>query len=276
MSDNDFLTRCTLEDLGRKGYKMYQLKEGFRFGTDSALLAWFAAGFIRDGGFGNTSKVTAKRARALELGAGCGACSLLLLARKEQVISDAVELMPMPCRAIEENIKLNKLENRLFAYCSDIRELKGPVKERQYDLVFFNPPFFKKERGTIASEDRSVERVNGRFEENGGLDDFVKVAAARVIPSSGHVVMIMKGNRLTDSINAFQRAGIVPVRLMTVHSFEDKQASMILLAGKRGVKEQELRILPPLILNTRNSEGETVPTEIVQRIYNEEHTECFI
>ena len=33
----------TTEDLGRKGFTLLQLKNGFRFGTDSVLLAWFAA-----------------------------------------------------------------------------------------------------------------------------------------------------------------------------------------------------------------------------------------
>ena len=67
------IDKCTLEDLERSGLKMYQLKEGFRFGTDSALLAWFASSFVRKGSSGNLGKVTAKPCKVLELGSGCGA-----------------------------------------------------------------------------------------------------------------------------------------------------------------------------------------------------------
>ena len=277
MSDKtDIRELCSLEDLERNGYRMYQLKEGFRFGTDTALLAWFAACFVRSGGKGNTSMVTKKKTEALELGAGCGACSLLLLARQSSVKVDAVEIMPKPCEVISANAELNRLGGRLHAINADIRDLPSEVKNKQYDIVFMNPPFFRSEKGTKASENKSVERLNGRFEENGDLDDFVRIASARVIPSSGHVVMIMKGNRLKDCLNSFEANQIAPVRLMTVHSFADKEASMILLAGKRGSKDPDLRILPPLILNERLPNGDVVPTAEVEEIYNKPHTRCFI
>lgn len=275
MSDN-ITELCSLEDLERNGFLMYQLKEGFRFGTDTALLAWFAACFVRSGGKGNTSMVTKKKTEALELGAGCGACSLLLMARQASVCVDAVEIMEKPCEVIGANVKLNHLEGRLRPIRADIRELPPEVKNKQYDIVFMNPPFFREEKGTRASEDKSVERLNGRFEQNGDLDDFVRIASARVIPSSGHVVMIMKGNRLKDCLKAFEDNQIAPVKLMTVHSFADKEASMILLAGKRGSKDPDLRILPPLILNERLENGEVRPTSVVEDIYNKPHTQCFI
>ena len=275
-SNDELLEKCTLEDLERAGYMMYQLKEGFRFGTDSALLSWFAAGFVRTSPLSNTAKVTKKEIRALELGAGCGACSLLLCARRPNIKTDAVEIMKLPFEVLKENIKLNGLEGRLRAFHADIRELPPEVKEKQYDLVLMNPPFFLSSRGTRASEELSVERLNGRFEENGNLEDFVRTAAARVIPSSGYIVMVMKGNRLKDCLMAFEKASVSPVRLMTVHSFEDKEASMILLAGKRGNTGSELRILPPLILNERKDEGEISPAARLKSIYEDDQGECFI
>ena len=266
--DNPVPGKCTLEDLGRAGLKMYQLKEGFRFGTDSALLAWFSSCFVRKGDISSPCRV-------LELGSGCGACSLLVLGRKENTTVDMVEIMKQPYEVLCENIRLNNLTSRANAYNCDLRDLCGEVKSRQYDLVMFNPPFFLRERGTGASEDLSIERLNGRFEENGSLQDFVDCAAARVIPSSGYVVMIMKGNRLKECIDSFSRAGITPERLLTVHPFSDKKASMILLAGKRGSRSTELRILPPLILNGRAG-GKVIPSKEADHIYNDPHDECFI
>ena len=271
----DIKALCTLEDLEREGLKMYQLKDGFRFGTDTTLLAWFASCFVRSGNSSNIGKVTAKPCRVLELGSGCGACSLLILGRRKNTSVDAVELMKLPYEVLKENIKLNGLGDRLRAYNCDIRDLSPEVRQKQYDLVVFNPPFFLKEKGTVASEEKSVERLNGRFEENGSLQDFVDIASARVVPSSGFVVMVMKGNRLKDCLEAFSRVGINPERLLTVHSFSDKQASMILLAGKKGTKGGDLKILPPLIINERTADG-TVLTPETSHIYNDAHDECFI
>ena len=269
------LDELTLEDLCRDGFKMYQRKDGFRFGTDSALLAWFAASFVRERSGGNLKKVTMKPFRALELGAGCGACSLLLLARKKNITVDAVELMEGSYEVLKENIKLNGLGERLNAYNADIREMPQEIKSRQYDLIFMNPPFYRAERGTKASEG-DILRLNGRFEENGNLGDFVNAAAARLIPSSGFAVTVMKGNRLNDLMEAYKAAGIAPLRLMTVHPFADREAQMILLAGRRGSSDTELRILPPLILNERGEDGEIRPSKEAQRIYDEEHTDLFV
>lgn len=276
MADS-ILDNCTLEELGRNNLKMYQLKDGFRFGMDSVLLSWFAASFVRGNNANtNSSKVTSRNLKVLELGAGCGACSLLLAGRKPNVSIDSVELMRTSYEVLSENIRLNNLESRLNAYCYDIRNLGNEIRNIQYDIVMFNPPFFNKENGPKTTNQKSVERLNGRFEENGNLDDFVRIAASRVIPSSGYVVMIMKGDRLSDCITSYIANKITPTHLLAVHPFSDSKAASILLCGKRGVKCNELKILPPLILNERDLDGNIKPTLQTHEIYNEEHKTCFI
>lgn len=274
--DSDIISKCTLEDLGRANLKMYQLKDGFRFGLDSVLLSWFAASFVRGNNTSNIGKVTAKPVSVLELGAGCGACSLLLSGRKTNVSIDAVELMASSYDVLKHNIELNSLQSRMRAFCSDIRNMNDEVKNKQYDIVMFNPPFFNKDNGPATTMKKSVERLNGRFEENGNLDDFVRIAASRVIPTSGYVVMIMKADRLADCLQSFAQNKITPTCLLNVHPFADKQAASILLCGKRGIKTNELKILPPLILNERDTEGNIVTTSKTNSIYNDEHTDCFI
>lgn len=277
MNNKSILEECTLEDLGRANLKMYQLKDGFRFGLDSVLLSWFAASFVRNGNTSsNSSKVTAKTPRVLELGAGCGACTLLMHGRKPGVKIDAVEIMNTSCDVLEENIRINNLSDKVRAFNADIRKLPDEVRAIQYDIVMFNPPFFLEENGPKTTSAKSVERLNGRFEENGSLNDFVRIAASRVVPTSGVVVMIMKGNRLTDSINAFEINKITPTHLLAVHPFEDKNAASFLLCGKRGIKGSELKILPPLILNSRDNNGEIKPTDVTTMIYEKEHTTCYI
>lgn len=253
------------EDLGRAGFVCLQQKNGFRFGTDSVLLAWFAASLVRS-----------NKATALELGSNCGACSLCFLARRPKATTDCVELMPSAYELLCENRVRNKLEDRLNPILADIRQLPSEIRNKHYDVVFFNPPFFNRETGITTSKEKATEVFNARFEENGSLEDFCSVASSRVYPSRGYAVMVMKGNRLNDALSAFSKSKLIPTKLLTIHSFNDKNACMFLLAGKRDAKNTQLEILPPLILNERAEDSSVNTTKRLLRIYEEEHTDCFI
>lgn len=262
----------TIEDIGREGFRMYQQENGFRFGTDSVLLAWFASSMARRG------KYDTKKIDVLELGSNCGAVSLCTAARLKNAYIDCVEIMESAYDVLKLNIEVNKLEERMKAINADLRELPLEVRSKQYDIVMFNPPFFRRDRGPATDTNASgEERLAARFQENGDLDDFVKTAAMRVIPSSGHVVIVMHGDGLNDVFRAFEANGLTMTRLMTVHPFEDKNACMILAAGKKGASRAELKILPPLFLNSRDpSNGDIIVPDRILSIYEEEHTDCFI
>ncbi|MBO4636171.1 MAG: methyltransferase [Clostridiales bacterium] len=260
----------TKEDLGRAGFVLYQNEDGFRFGTDSVLLAWFASSFVRKGrkaapGF-------------LEFGSGCGPVSMLVAARVPDSRIDAVEIKPGACEALRKNISENGLEGRVRAFNADIRELPSEIRGKQYDVVMFNPPFFSGSKGPKCKRTGcDSERLSGRFEENGTMDDFLKAAASRVVQSSGHIVMIMHGLRLPDTLRAFDDNKIKPVALLNIHPLADRAASSFLIAGKKGGSGTDMKILPPLILSKRSSNGDgIINTENIIRIYEEEHTDCFI
>ena len=160
------------------------------------------------------------------------------------------------------------------AFECDIRQLPQDVKSIQYDVVMFNPPFFANGSGPKTSN-TGDGKLGARHEENGGLDDFVRVAASRVLQSKGHIVLIMHGKRLNDVLSSFEKNNVKPTHLMTVHPFADREAEMVLVAGKKGASGSDMKVLPPLILNER-TEGGIILNERLQKIYGEEHTDCFI
>lgn len=342
MTDDGLIIETTVEDLGRGGLRLRQLKDGFRFGTDSVLLAWFAASMVRrrkqpgagassgagdgDGagassGAGETAGMytgagseakgegagletkaeytggKSRPVRLLELGSGCGGAALLTLARTDEAALmtlartegadlhacagtggthiDCVEIMERPFTVLEKNIRDNGLESRMRAFRADIRQLPDEVRRNQYDVVFMNPPFFKRSQGQAVPEGKK-ERLAGRFEENGRLEDFVRTASARLVPSAGFAVMVMKCERMAETMELYLRHGLKPVRLMTVHDEANKNASMFLIAGLKTSAEAELKVLPPLIMHRRDENGGIIDTEKLTEIYNKEHTDCFI
>ena len=77
-------------------------------------------------------------ARALDLGTGSGAGAVFAARRGFRVT--AVDLNPEAVRCARINALLNHLETRI-----DVREgdLFAPVAGERFDLVLFNPPFFR-------------------------------------------------------------------------------------------------------------------------------------
>lgn len=77
-------------------------------------------------------------ARALDLGTGSGAGAVFAARRGFRVT--AVDLNPEAVRCARINALLNHLESRI-----DVREgdLFAPVVGERFDLVLFNPPFFR-------------------------------------------------------------------------------------------------------------------------------------
>ena len=264
-------SELTLDNIGRRDFVLYQQKKGFRFGTDSVLLAWFASSFARkakDGTFRKTS--------FLELGSGCGGASMCVAARLPDSEIDCTEIMGSAYEVLCKNIGANKVGDRVRAYNCDIRQMPDEVRQKQYDVVFTNPPFFNESKGNKTdSSASSDEKLAGRFEENGTAEDFIRAAKARVIPSYGHIVMVMKANRLAEIITLMNDYRISPVKLMTVHPLAGRNASSFLIAGKIGGTSSSLTVLPPLILN-EECEGSVRQTARITEIYEGEHEDCFI
>ena len=261
----------TLDHIGRRDFLLYQQKNGFRLGTDSVLLAWFASSFVRKAPDGSYRKAT-----FLELGSGCGGASICVAARLPSSEIDCTEIMETPCEVLKKNIAVNHLEDRVRAYNCDIRQMPDEIRQKQYDVVFSNPPFFNGLRNVKTDPDiSSKEKLAARFEENGTIEDFMRVAKARVMQSSGHIVMVMKADRLTEIMSLMEANNVRPVKLMSIHPMADRNASSILIAGKAGGTNSQLIILPPLILND-NEDGLISQTQRITEIYEGEHKDCFI
>lgn len=79
-------------------------------------------------------------ARALDLGTGSGVGAVFAARRGYRVT--AVDLNPEAVRCVRTNALLHHLEGRIEAREGD---LFGPVPGESFDLILFNPPFFRGE-----------------------------------------------------------------------------------------------------------------------------------
>lgn len=80
---------------------------------------------------------------ALDMGTGSGICAIFAARRGYRVT--AIDLNPEAVRCAKTNVVLNTLEDRIEVLEGD---LFSPVNGRRFDLITFNPPFFRGEPKT--------------------------------------------------------------------------------------------------------------------------------
>lgn len=221
----------TLEDLQRAGYRLIQKARGFRFGMDSVLLAAYAASFY--------ARSSGRRMRVVDLGAGCGAVSLLLAARLTGARVTGIEIDPDSCETMQRNIRLNRLENRMTAIFGDIRLLAAgqagsmDLSPGSFDLAVSNPPYevFQPARTSGSLPERSSRR-RAREETDLSLDDLVR-AAARLLRSGGRLVMVHQVRRLPDIICALHSHGLAAQTMRLIETLPGKPPVTFLLSAVR-------------------------------------------
>jgi len=87
---------------------------------------------------GRSSLAAPQQARALDMGTGSGVGAVFAARRGFQVVG--VDLNPDAVRCARANVLLNGLEERIEIRHGD---LFGPVSGERFDLVLWNPPFFR-------------------------------------------------------------------------------------------------------------------------------------
>ena len=223
-----------LDDLQTGGLKLIQRPDAFRFGTDSVLLADFAA--------------PRKDEVAVDLGCGTGAIALLMAGHQPRMRVDAVELQPDVADMAERSVALNGLQSRMRVYCLDMREAWRTLGAGRYSLAVCNPPYGR----SGAALESKTEAFRIARHEGSLTPAAVARSAAMLLKNGGRFCVIYPAPRAYELMRAMDEAGIAPKRLRPVHGVEGRAPKFVLLEGvKQG--GEGLHWLPPLVL--RNEDG---------------------
>ena len=233
-----------LDDLQWGGLRLIQRPDAFRFGTDSVLLADFAAPKRTD--------------RAADLGCGTGAIATLMAAHCPGLRVDAVEIQPEIADMARRSVALNHMEEQICVHEGDLRDCWRALGAQSRTLVVCNPPYG---RDGSALTSRSETTRIARHE--GGLSpEELARAAARLLRSGGRFCVVYPAPRIYEMMRAMDDCRLAPKRIRTVHGVAGRAPKLVLLDAVKDGGSQ-LHWLEPLVL--RDADGEY--TDEWRRIY---------
>ena len=234
-------------DLQRGGLRIIQADAGFRFGTDSVLLADFCR--------------PRRGERVADMGTGDGVIPLLLAGRAPDLAIDAFEIRPEAADRARRNAALNGLSARITVHTGDVLRAAETIGRERVKLAVSNPPYLQPGEGlTSPDPDRAYARGG---EGACGIAAWTE-ACARVLQNGGRLCMVFPAFGLARLLRAYESAGVAPKRLRLVAPRPEKAPKLMLLEGIKGGGEG-LRILPTLF--THREDGGF--SEEMLRIYGE-------
>ncbi len=236
----------TLDDLILGNMKLIQAKHGYRFSLDSVLLAHFP-------------KLMGVK-RVIDLGTGSGVIPILLAVQEKDVQICGIEIQPSLVERARRSVCLNKMETRIEIIHADIREIHKLIPGGSAELVLSNPPFWRKGEGLISS---NQEQAVARHELNLELEELVD-RGAYLLVEGGKMAVIHRAERLEGILELFRKYKLYPQRLRMVHSFNDRNATLLLLEGRKN-RPGQLNILAPLVIYQNPGEY----CEEIKSIYRE-------
>lgn len=218
-----------LDDLQRKGYKIIQNTKIFCFGIDAVILADFA-------------KMKAKDI-AVDLGTGNGVIPMLMEARYGGVHFDGLEIQDINVNMARRSVAMNHLEEKITIHHGDIKEASGLLGAGKYDVVTCNPPYMNENHGLTNPDSH---KAIARHELLCTLDDVVR-EAGKLLKTNGHFYMIHRPQRLVEILGKLTEYHLEPKRIRFVHSFVDKEASMVMIDAIKGANPL-VKVEAPLIV----------------------------
>ena len=208
------MTQPEYDDLWPGGPRFVRSGAGFALGTDSVLLADFAA---------------QRRARRIaDLGCGAGVLTVLLLRALEQATAVGIELQPDAAQLARDNIRANGLSDRAQILCADLRAHRTLLP--------------------AGSTSPDPMRAHARDERTCTMQD-ICAAMAYLTRWGGAAALVHRPERLSELLCALTAAGLEPKRLRTVAYKADAAPNLVLVEARRGGKPG-LTVSPPLALCT--------------------------
>lgn len=219
-----------LDDLQNSGYKIIQDPSRFCFGIDAVLLSNFA-------------RVKAGE-KVLDLGTGTGILPILLEAKTKGEYFTGLEIQEESADMARRSVAYNCLEEKINIVTGDIKEAAQLFGPASFDVITTNPPYMINDHGLKNDADA---KTIARHEILCTLDDILRESAKILKEGKGRFYMIHKPFRLAEIMTKMCEYRIEPKRIQFIHSYIDKEPTMVMIEGLKGGKSR-IKVEPPIVM----------------------------
>ena len=220
-----------VEDLETRGLLIIQPKKGYRFNSDSVILA-------------NLADVS-KDDKVYDLGCGSGVMSLLVAAKKGATVV-GVELQDALASMAERSVKANDYQQKVTIIKGDVRDAETLFPAGDADAIIINPPYFKAGSGEVSHDEM---QAIARHEITLTLPE--ELAAARhLLKQTGKAFFLFPTSREKEFDKAVQESGLFLCEKIYLTSSTDKTPDSFIAKITKTPLEQTTRVLV-----TKDEEG---------------------
>lgn len=245
MKNSILLEDEIIDDLQIDNLMIIQKQSGYKFSTDSVLLANFA-------------KIKRNEVY-VDLCSGSGIVAILA----------AYKNKPRKCYAVEIQSEVAEMSKRSMEYNHlDIEVLNESLTEtyktlgaESVDVITINPPY-----NTNKNFSENPQIALSTHEISINLEQ-IALFSSKLLKYGGRIYMSHRADRLAEIIFEFKKYNLEPKVLQVVYPKQSKEPNLVLIEAKKGAKVG-LKISHPLILN--NEDGSE--TDELKQIYNRRPT----
>ena len=217
--------------------KLFQLKDGYRYNSDSLFLWDFAR-----------KNCSFKASQSLlDVGCGCGILGLLL-ARDFNCALSCIDIQPQNCELAQINAQANDIKASII--CADFfkdwesgnsriptrkpsdfnENSRIPSKSFGFERIICNPPFYD-----FGGENKNAHKNTSRNASSFDISAFASKCSKLLAPK-GELVLCYDARLVDRLLQALLQAGLKPIKLAFLHSKPSKPANVVLVVAKKGAK----------------------------------------
>ena len=217
--------------------KLFQLKDGYRYNSDSLFLWDFAR-----------KNCSFKASQSLlDVGCGCGILGLLL-ARDFSCALSCIDIQPQNCELAQINAQANDIKASII--CADFfkdwesgnsagnsnensAEKSAEnfrIPSQNFERIICNPPFYD-----FGGENKNAHKNTSRNASSFDISAFASKCSKLLAPK-GELVLCYDARLIDRLLQALLEAGLKPIKLAFLHSKPRKPANVVLVVDKKGAK----------------------------------------
>ena len=221
--------------------KLFQLKDGYRYNSDSLFLWDFAR-----------KNCSFKASQSLlDVGCGCGILGLLL-ARDFNCALSCIDIQPQNCELAQMNAQVNDIKASII--CADFfkdwesgnsripsdfdENSRIPsnfdenfrIPSQGFERIICNPPFYD-----FGGENKNAHKNTSRNASSFDISAFASKCSKLLAPK-GELVLCYDARLVDRLLQALLQAGLKPIKLAFLHSKPSKPANIVLVVAKKGAK----------------------------------------